>query len=158
MTDKTTTLKLVDDAYGDLRQGIDGLDDAQLTRPWLDGWCVRDIVAHVMGWEREMSGALERIARGERPTPEGVDYSDDTAWNAKFAAALHAVGPRTVIARWEQQHANYVRAAKAVPDDRYGVKDDGKPNAVNRLLETSGYGHYREHLTQISEWRKRESI
>jgi hypothetical protein len=105
-----------------------------------------------------MAGALGRIARGERPTPEGVDYSDDAKWNAGFASKLHGVGPRTAIAIWEQQHADYVRAAQGVPDDRYGVKDDGKPNTVNRLLETSGYGHYREHLAQISEWRKREGI
>ncbi len=48
---------------------------------------------------------------------------------------------------------NFVNAAKAVPDDRYG---EGK--TINRVLDASGYGHYRQHATDISEWRKREGL
>jgi hypothetical protein len=153
MTDKPTTLKLVDDEYQNLRNAIDGLDDAAMARVWFGTWAAKDILAHVLGWEREMTGALERIARGERPTPEGVDYSDGDAWNAKFAAAYHGVSARTIVAAWQQVHMNYVRAAQAVPDERFGTKD-GKPNTVNRLLETSGHGHYKEHAAEILEWRK----
>ena len=34
------------------------------------------------GWLREMTPALERLTRGERPTPEGIDWSNVDAWNA----------------------------------------------------------------------------
>ena len=44
----------------------------------------------------------------------------------------------TVVADLKQSFANYVRAAEAIPADRFG---EGK--TVNRLLEGSGYGHYR---------------
>jgi hypothetical protein len=54
----------------------------------------------------------------------------------------------TVIADLQQSFANYLRAAKALPDDRFG---EGK--TVNRLLEASGYGHYREHLPALQELR-----
>jgi hypothetical protein len=55
----------------------------------------------------------------------------------------------TVVADLQQSFANYVRAAEAIPGDRYG---EGK--TINRLLETSGYGHYEEHLPAIREYRK----
>jgi hypothetical protein len=48
----------------------------------------------------------------------------------------------------KQSFANYMRAAKALPDDRFG---EGK--TINRILEASGYGHYQEHLPAIEEYR-----
>lgn len=158
MTDKDTTLKTLDDEYRNFQTAIEGLDEQQFALPFLDGWDVRDIVAHVLGWEDEMIPALDRIARGERPVPEGVDYSNGDEWNAGFSGALHAISPQTVLAKWRQTHMNFVRAAQSVPGDRYGVKEDGKPNTINRLLETTGYGHYREHIAQIADWRTKAGI
>ena len=158
MSDKETTLQLLDAEYQDLRQAIDGLDADQLVRVWFGSWAIRDIVAHVLGWEREMTGALQRLARGERPTAEGVDYSDADEWNARFALEMAPISPATVLAVWQHVHMNYVKAARAVPDDRYGVREDGRPNTVNRLLETSGFGHYQEHVAPIREWRQREGL
>jgi hypothetical protein len=151
--DKEAALKLVDDEYQNLRQAIDGLDPAQLERVWYDQWSVKDIIAHILGWEREMTRALERMARGEKPVPEGVDYSDSDAWNARFSLALKQQLPGTVLAEWGQVHMGYVKAARAVPGDRFG---EGK--TVNRLLETSGYGHYREHGQAIRAWRQKEGV
>ncbi len=158
MSDKQSTLQLVDQEYQNLRKAIEGLDNDQLSRVWFGDWSVKDIVAHVCGWEREMTVALQRIANGERPTPEGVDWSQTDEWNASFSLAMAQISPQTVLAAWQQTHANYVKAANAVPGDRYGAKDDGTPNAVNRLLEGSGHGHYREHAPQILEWRQREGL
>jgi hypothetical protein len=155
--DKASVLQQLDTEFQNLRQAIDGLKPDQLERVWFDAWSVKDILAHVLGWQREMIPALERIARGERPTPEGVDYSDSDAWNAKFALAFARQLPTTVLAEWQQTHMNYARAARAVPDDRFG-EADGKLKTANRLIETSGSGHYREHAAQILEWRKREGL
>ena len=156
--DKASTLKLVDDGYNDLRKAIDGLDNKQLDQTWYDRWSVKQIIAHVMGWEREMTGALERIARGERPTVEGVDYSDGDAWNAKFAHDWTPISGNTVLAAWGQAHMAFVKAARSVADERYGTKEDGTPNTINRLLETTGYGHYKEHIGPILEWRKQQGV
>lgn len=157
MTDKNTTLEQLETSYQELRKLVEDLDEGQLSRVWFGTWAVKDVVAHILGWEREMTGALERLARGERPTPEGVDYSDGDAWNAKFEAQMAAISPQTVLATWRQAHMNYVNAAKDVPEERYGERD-GKPQTVNRLLQTSGTGHYEEHAEAIREWRKKEGL
>ena len=157
MSDKATTLKTLDDEYATFRKTIDGLDADAMQRVWFGEWSVKDIVAHVLGWEREMAEALRRMARGEKPTPEGVDYSDADGWNAKFAQRMKQQLPTTVVAEWGQVHQLYRAAAGAIADDRYG-ETDGKPKTVNRLIETSGYGHFREHGTQIRAWRQREGI
>ncbi len=157
MSDKETVLKNVETEYENLQAAVKGLDDGQMAEAWLDGWSVRDILGHVLGWERQMITFLERMARGERPVPEGVDFSDPNAWNAKFAAEFAPIGGGTVLATWKQAHMNFLRAANALPDDRFGEKD-GKPKTANRMLADNGYEHYREHTGQILEWRKGAGI
>lgn len=153
MSDKEAALQLLDTEYQNLRQAIDGLDADQISRVWFGSWSVCDIVAHILGWEREMTGLLQRLGRGERPTREGVDYSNFDDWNAKFALEMAPIDSATVLATWRQVHTDYVKAAQAVPDDRYG---EGK--TANVLLQASGFGHYREHAAQIREWRQTEGI
>src|SRR3989304_8456747 len=90
----------MDAGFAGLLDAVNGLSEEQLTRVWYGdpstslrtGWTVRDIVAHVAGWHREEIAMLERMARGERPVPESVDYTDDDAWNARFAAKWRGGG------------------------------------------------------------------
>lgn len=150
--DKQTVLKDLQDAFDELLAAVDGLDDGAMATAFYGTWSVKDILAHIAGWHRQMTGAMERMARGERPTPEGVDYSDADAWNARFAAAMRVQSAPTVVAGLRQSFANYRRAAQAIADDRYG---EGK--TINRILEGSGYGHYREHLPAIKEFAVKAS-
>src|SRR5919201_3409381 len=70
--------------YKAFHESIQGLNEEHMTEVWLGTWCVRDIVAHITGCHRELGPALERLARGERPVPEGTSYADVDAWNEKF--------------------------------------------------------------------------
>lgn len=144
--DKQTTIAEVQRGFDQLLSTVQKLDDHAMQRVFYGEWSAKDILAHIAGWHHTMTEALQRMARGERPTPEGVDYSDADTWNAKFTAAMKPQSPATVIADLKQSFANYIRAARALPDDRFG---EGK--TVNRMLESSGYGHYAEHLPPLQE-------
>jgi hypothetical protein len=148
--DKQATIKQVQDGFNELLAAVDGLDERAMETRFYDRWNVKDVLAHISGWHHEMAGAMERMARGEKPTAEGVDYSDADGWNARFSAAMRAQSGDTVIADLRQGFSTYLRNANAIPDDRYG---EGK--TINRLLETSGYGHYNEHLPALREYRKK---
>jgi hypothetical protein len=150
--DKDATLRQVEDGFARLLAAVDGLDEAAMSERFYDDWCAKDILAHIAGWHHPMTDAMQRMARGERPTPEGVDYSDADAWNARFTAAMKPQSASTIVADLRQSYMNYLRAARAIPDDRYG---EGK--TVDRLLEASGHGHYREHLPPLEEFRKRRA-
>ena len=145
--DKVSTLNELQTGYDALLAATKGLDERAMTTVFYGTWSVKDIIAHIAGWQHQMTGAMERMARGEKPTAEGVDYSDSDAWNASFAAAMRTQSATTVVADFQQSFATYKRAAEAIGADRYG---EGK--TVNRLIETSGYGHYREHLPEIKEF------
>ncbi|HWO93620.1 MAG TPA: ClbS/DfsB family four-helix bundle protein [Dehalococcoidia bacterium] len=146
-TTKAEALAELDDGYEKLRRAIMGLTDAQRNETWLGSWSVREMLAHVNGWHEEMTAALQRLARGERPTPEGVDYGDADAWNARFVEGRQGASVQDEIDRFDRTHHAFRAAADAVPEDRFG---EGK--TVNRLVENTGARHYREHLEQLEQW------
>ncbi len=149
MSNKDEALQKLDQGYSEFKSSFAGLSDDEMSQVWLGQWCVKDIVAHVAGWHREMTGALERLGRGERPTPEGVDYSDPDPWNAGFASAQKGAPPSQVIGELDASFRGYRDAASALGEDRF---EPGR--TVDRILTTSGTHHYTEHGDQIRDWRK----
>ena len=146
-------LQQADAEFDDLLSSVEGLSDEQMLVEWFDGWSVRDILAHVAGWHREMTPVLERIAKGERPLPEGVSYDDADAWNAKFAAAHRNTPPGQMLEEVKASKEALIAAAKTVPEERFV---EGR--AAYRILSGTAAGHYREHIGPIREWRQREGI
>ena len=146
-------LKTLDTEFNTLLQSVEGLTDDQMKQVWFGEWGVRDILAHVAGWHREMTQAFERIARGERPVPEGVDYSNADPINARFAEAQRSAHANGIIAELKASKDAFVAAARELPEERF---EEGK--TAYRILHTTGIDHYHEHEPAIREWRQREGI
>ena len=114
----TTKDELLNEAareYKALHETLQGLNETQMTEVWLGTWSVRDIVAHIAGWHQEMCPALERLARGDRPIPEGVSYDDVDGWNERFAAARRGTAVADVLLELDRTHEGFMKAADAVP-------------------------------------------
>ena len=140
-------------SFADLEGAIDGLTHEQLTQTIEDEWSVRDMLGHIIGWHHEMDDALERIARGERPVPEGVDYSDSDAWNARFVETWRNASPEAVVAELVASKTLFVEAARLVPDEKY---EEGR--SAHRIVTGTATGHYAEHAPVIRAWRQREGV
>ena len=56
--------------YRAFHHSLRGLNEDHLTEVWLGSWAVRDIVAHMIGWHREMGPALERLEAIQRDNRE----------------------------------------------------------------------------------------
>ncbi len=134
--------------YKAFHETIQGLNEEHMTEVWLGTWSVRDIVAHISGWHREMTPALERMARGERPVPAGVSYDDVDAWNAKFAAAKRHEPVADVLLDLDKSHEDFMHAAAQVPGDRFV---EGK--TAWKIVDGNSAHHYKEHGDQIRAWR-----
>jgi hypothetical protein len=136
-----------------LHEAIHGLNEEQLTEAWLGTWSIRDIIAHISGWHGEMTPALERLARGERPLPEGVSYDDPDAWNARFAAASREVEVTDVLLELDRSHERFMHAAAQVPEERY-VPD----KTAWKIVDLNSAHHYREHGDEIRAWRASRNL
>lgn len=140
-------------SFAALEEAIDGLTHEQLVTVFDDEWSVRDALGHIVGWHHEMDDALERIARGERPVPEGLDYSDSDTWNARFVETWRNASPEAVVAELAASKALFVEAAREVPDEKF---EEGR--SAFRIITTTGTNHYAEHAPRIRAWRQREGI
>ena len=146
---KQELLQQAEQEYDGLKAAIEGLDDAQMRTLWLGGWGVREILAHIGGWHREMIPALERLHRGEAPYPDGA-YDDFDSWNARFVEARKGLGPADTLRALDASHRELLSAASRLPDEHFA---QGKPAAG--LVDGITAGHYREHAEQIRQWRRR---
>ena len=147
MGDKEKVLRDADDAYEELRQAVTGLDEAQTRTAWLGSWGVKEILIHIYAWDREMAPSFARIDRGEPPYPAGA-YDDYDAWNARFVEADKEVSHREVLDALETSHRAFVTAAGKLGEEHFA-----EGASARGLLESIAAQHYREHATQIREWR-----
>ena len=153
MEPKQELLRLANHEFAALKEAIAAIDPTHMTRAWLGTWGVREILIHISGWHREMIPALERMARGERPMPEGASYEDVDAWNARFVARKVGAGIPEVLGELDASHGDFVAAARTVPAERFAP---GK--TTTKIVELNGPHHYHEHGEQIREWRRREGV
>ena len=117
-TPKAELLNQAAREYNAFEQAIHGLNEDHLVEVWFGNWSVREIVAHISGWHREMGPALARLARGEKPVPDGVSCDDVEAWNARFVAAKKDWPLAEVLLELDRSHEYFMHAAAAVPEER----------------------------------------
>ena len=147
MTTKQAMVASLDEAYKGFLDVVQELSNDQFHHKFVDdNWGVKEIVAHLAGWHGELGGGLERMSRGERPTPEGTDWSDPQPFNDVYAE--HARGKRKeqVLEELAAAVTHFKEAAMKVPDERYG---EGK--TVNKMFEGAGIEHFNEHAEQVRE-------
>jgi uncharacterized damage-inducible protein DinB len=81
----------------DLLAAIDGLNEAALSEPSLDGWAVKDHLAHLALWDEIRASEVERISAGYEPA--WPRWFDSEAHNAMIQPARQALSLEQV--RWE---------------------------------------------------------
>lgn len=151
MADKSEALATLEARHDAFRAAIADLPEEAFSETWLGRWNLSHVLAHMTGWFGEMTGAFQRVGRGERPAPEGVDYGDSDAWNAKFE--VDAKPGREALHAFDAAYAAYRDAASALPEDQFGVDTEkGRPKIGNRLLQGAGIGHFEEHQPELDAW------
>ena len=153
MTPRDDLLNQAAREYNNFAAAIHGLNEDHLTEVWLGTWGIREIVAHMSGWHREMGPVLERLAHGERPRAEGVSYDDVDAWNARFVSDKKDWPLDEILLELDRSHEYFMHMAAKVPADRVLP---GK--TAYRIIDQSSAHHYREHGEQIRAWRESRAL
>ena len=128
----------------DLLAAIDGLSDELLTEPSLDGWSVKDHLAHIALWDDIRASEVMRISAGHDSAWSMADGQDDV-YNSLSYSLRRAM---TVDqARWELETSRQ-RVLDAIT------------SATPRGLDASLYGeaglrssHATAHAGWIRRWR-----
>ena len=148
MTDKASTLSAIDEAKATLDKRLDRIDEAHGSWEGAVGeWSVAQLLQHMHGWLTEMTAAVERMGQGQRPTPEGVDYSNPDDWNPGFVADRGDQTYAEARSALVQAHGGFRAAVAQIDEARFG---DGK--TINRMVEGVVTHHYVEHSEDLDAY------
>jgi uncharacterized damage-inducible protein DinB len=139
--------------YRESREGlltaIAGLSDELMIEPSLDGWSIKDHLAHLALWDDVRASEVARISAGHESAWRMTDDQAE-AYNAMSYAVRRAMSLDQ--ARWELATARQ-RALDAIS------------SATARGLDASLYGeaglrsgHEAQHTGWIKRWREEKGI
>lgn len=132
-----------------LLAAIDGLDDAVLAEPSLDGWSVANHLVHVAAWDELRAREVQRISAGHasawRTSPD-----QEEAFNDLVYANRRAFSPAQ--ARWEldSSHQHVLDALASATDRAF----DGSLYGEAGLRST----HEAVHTGWIRRWRNEKGL
>ncbi|HZQ37680.1 MAG TPA: DinB family protein [Dehalococcoidia bacterium] len=128
---------------------IDGLDGALLSERLLDGWSVKDHLAHIALWDELRASEVERIAAGHASAWR-MSGEQDATYNELAYDLRRDLPPAQV--RWELART-HERLLAAIA------------GAGERGLDATLYGeaglrsrHEAQHTGWIGRWRREKSI
>jgi hypothetical protein len=133
-------------ALNELLDSVSRLDEAAMSERAFGEWNIKQMLAHIGGWQRLNAEMLERIALGEHPVAGGMDYGETDVWNARFAAEASTRAAADAIGSLHADYNRLLEAAHALPDERF---TEGR--IAERILAGNGIAHVREHLAEIHD-------
>jgi hypothetical protein len=149
--DKSQLLVRLDKAWQELQASYAGLSEAELAQPGVtDDWSVKDIIAHVTGWEEEALTHLPHIQAGGQSPRYSVTYGGIDAFNAQMTELKRELSLAEVLRQHEETHRRLVDYVQNAPEDQIT-----RETLFRRRLRLNTYRHYPEHAKTIREWRER---
>jgi len=147
--DKNELLEYYRTTRDALLAAIEGLSDAAMTEPSLDGWSVKDHLVHLAAWDEIRASEVERISAGHDSAWRMSGDQDDT-YNVLSTDLRRGLSIEQ--ARWEVETSRR-RLLEAISA------------ATPRGLDASLYGegpirssHEAEHVEWIRRWRGEKGL
>jgi hypothetical protein len=121
----------------------------------LDGWTLKDLLAHIAGWERLVAADARAVTRGEPFRPDGAAAEPVDQINARLVAAAREVTADEVIAEARASYPALLATIEELSDADLAIRGRYPWSAdemVANFVADSSFLHYREHLPEIRAW------
>jgi len=140
-----------------LQAALSGLKNEKLSEKVGEQWTVRDIVCHLVAWEKEFHQEARAVVRRNRHAFDYViDPSDDwRAWNAAQVEARAGRATGEIFLEMEQEQAAFLEWLSGVPERRLRHQSRwpwGGEGSVLELLSMCA-DHKVQHALRIRDWR-----
>jgi uncharacterized protein (TIGR03083 family) len=142
-------------------KAVDGLPDADWETSGVCGvWSVREVVAHLATYEHMLAEALEMLAGADEATPHLDEYrSRQPGYNEDKVAERRGKSPADVWAEYRAAYDRAVTALRQIPAEKLRAVGTipwfDPQGSIDDLVVRYGFGHKREHATQIMVYRDR---
>jgi hypothetical protein len=130
--------------------------DERLILSRVSGWTVRDILAHLIGWNCHIVRGSQQILRGELPfydVDPGPDYSKVNAALVREYGEVDRAALLESLAASARELTEFLRAIDPGEWDRdFGVRHDGETLTVKSTVDDL-IADYDHHRVQLGEFR-----
>ena len=142
-------------AYDDFRACIMSLPDSLLLSE-MNGWSPRDVMAHLIGWNKHMIEASAAILHGQAPSCYADASNDYRNINARMVITFPSRSKEELLAELESSMKTFRQfIASLQPDelaDSHGVlHHSGRPATITGIIESLTQD-YQGHTLEIQQW------
>jgi hypothetical protein len=113
------------------------------------GWTLKDVLAHLMVWERECCRSIEAFHQGG--TYSIADFGNVDAYNARAYAENKDVPYQQLYAEWTAARENLLSILQAIKADAYSALiayPSGRRGALDALVQEVAE-HERDHMVDF---------
>ena len=134
---------------------VQRLSPEQLNVAFLGEWSVKDLVAHLAGWDITNLQAIQEISQGIYPSFFEYYDKDWRTYNARLVAA-HKVEPfEALLVKLDDSHRRLVTHLESLPAsvilNGKASRANGRSVTIRNLLKAEAVDE-REHAMQIREF------
>ena len=142
--DKEELLRHYRESRQRLLEAIEGLSEDEMSEPSIDGWSVKDHLAHIALWDDIRAAEVDRISAGYESAWKMTEQQDDALNHTGYELRRSMSAPQ---AKWEFENSGH----KLI---------DAITRCNARALDGSLYGaaglrsgHVDEHAGWLERWR-----
>jgi hypothetical protein len=153
---KENLIQTLESAQEDLQNLLDEMETEKLNEVGVvEGWSVKDILAHIAFWEQRVTAWAAALSQGTRPEPPfwSGDWSEERINQAIYEQNRDRP-LRDVLDQWQAVHKGVLQAVQAMSDQElFERKVEWLGNAsFAEALPGNTYEHFRHHEQDIRAW------
>jgi len=126
----------------------------QQDQAFLGVWSVKDLLAHLVGWDLTNMEAARQVLAGQIPAFYASHDRDWQSYNARLVAQHKKADWVEMVAAVEESHRELIEHVRTIPaeelDKDRGVRYKGYRVTIARLLQAEA-GDEKRHAAQIRE-------
>jgi len=156
---KSELLRWLQEAYQQWQAFLDQIGPAHMEQPGAAAyWSVKDIVAHLNGWQPKLIAGLQAAQRGEAepPTPWPTHLQTDDEINAWIYEANRGRTVQEVLDESYQLFHQLLAVIEGLPDDVV-IEPTGRLVVLGDKRFPAGefFDHFHDHEPDIRAWLAR---
>ncbi|MEE8369752.1 MAG: ClbS/DfsB family four-helix bundle protein [Dehalococcoidia bacterium] len=149
---KTEIQARLDGGRRTLLAALEGLSERELTDVAAVGdWTIRDVLAHILAWEKVALQRLDLIESGQASQIQWVPAEEVDAQNARFHEAGRSLALDEVSRRLADRLALIRERVQSMTEEQLNIADTIDQRV---WFPHSTYLHEEEHAAQIVQWRR----
>lgn len=109
-----------------------------------ENWTVKDVVAHMVGWEKEDARIIEDVWKSKK-RPWFYETENYDEFNQKYINYYRDFTPEELIAEWEKYQREVDLEIKKIGEENLRAR----PDLFGWLFDESEGSHHNYHYQQI---------